>query len=45
MVASEFPEVDYPGHQVAIAHKQKMVDREGGSVVLSKISEIGKTSS
>ncbi|AFY92743.1 TetR/AcrR family transcriptional regulator [Chamaesiphon minutus] len=24
MVASEFPEADYPGHQVAIAHKQKM---------------------
>ncbi|MCP6758482.1 MAG: TetR/AcrR family transcriptional regulator [Fischerella sp. CENA71] len=24
MVASEFPEIDYPGHQVAIAHKQKM---------------------
>lgn len=27
MVASEFPEFDYPGHQVAIAHKQKMRDR------------------
>lgn len=27
MVASEFPEPDYPGHQVAIAHKQKMRDR------------------
>ena len=24
IVASEFPELDYPGHQVAIAHKQKM---------------------
>jgi AcrR family transcriptional regulator len=24
MVASEFPEPDYPGHQVAIAHKEKM---------------------
>jgi AcrR family transcriptional regulator len=27
MVASEFPETDYPGHQVAIAHKTKMRDR------------------
>lgn len=27
IVASEFPEADYPGHQVAIAHKQKMRDR------------------
>lgn len=27
MTASEFPETDYPGHQVAIAHKQKMRDR------------------
>ncbi|MGG6266412.1 TetR/AcrR family transcriptional regulator [Leptolyngbya sp. AN03gr2] len=27
MVASEFPEPDYPGHQVAIAHKTKMRDR------------------
>jgi AcrR family transcriptional regulator len=27
MVASEFPEPNYPGHQVAIAHKQKMSDR------------------
>ena len=27
MVASEFPEIDYPGHQVAIAHKQKLRDR------------------
>jgi hypothetical protein len=27
MAASEFPEVDYPGHQVAIAHKQRMRDR------------------
>ena len=27
MVASEFPELNYPGHQVAIAHKQKMRDR------------------
>jgi AcrR family transcriptional regulator len=27
MVASEFPEVDYPGHQVAIAHKQQVCDR------------------
>ena len=27
MVASEFPEIEYPGHQVAIAHKQKMRDR------------------
>jgi AcrR family transcriptional regulator len=27
MVASEFPEIDYPGHLVAIAHKQKMRER------------------
>jgi AcrR family transcriptional regulator len=27
MVASEFPEIDYQGHQVAIAHKTKMRDR------------------
>jgi AcrR family transcriptional regulator len=27
MTASEFPEVNYPGHQVAIAHKQRMGDR------------------
>jgi hypothetical protein len=27
MIASEFPEINYPGHQVAIAHKQKMRDR------------------
>jgi AcrR family transcriptional regulator len=27
VVASEFPETDYPGHQVAIAHKTKLRDR------------------
>jgi AcrR family transcriptional regulator len=27
MVASEFPDTDYPGHQVAIAHKTKLRDR------------------
>jgi AcrR family transcriptional regulator len=27
MVASEFPEIDYPAHQVAIAHKQKLRDQ------------------
>ena len=27
MVASEFPEIDYPGHQVAITYKQKMRNR------------------
>ncbi|NJL18668.1 MAG: TetR/AcrR family transcriptional regulator [Nitrospira sp.] len=27
MVASEFPEFDHPGHQVAIAHKQQLRDR------------------
>jgi AcrR family transcriptional regulator len=26
-VASEFPEIDYPGHRVAIAHKMQMRDR------------------
>jgi AcrR family transcriptional regulator len=27
IVASEFPETDYPGHQVAIVHKTKLRDR------------------
>lgn len=27
MVASEFPETAYPGHQVAIAHKRKLCDQ------------------
>jgi AcrR family transcriptional regulator len=27
IVASEFPEINYPGHQVAIAHKLKLRDR------------------
>jgi AcrR family transcriptional regulator len=27
IVASEFPDLDYPGHRVAIAHKTKMCDR------------------
>lgn len=27
MVASEFPELNYPGHQIATAHKQKMRSR------------------
>lgn len=27
IVASEFPETDYPGHQIAIAHKTKLRDR------------------
>ncbi|MBD3884563.1 TetR/AcrR family transcriptional regulator [Phormidium tenue FACHB-886] len=27
ITATEFPETNYPGHQVAIAHKQKMRDR------------------
>jgi AcrR family transcriptional regulator len=37
MTASEFPEVDYPGHQVAIAHKQRMRDR---LVELAKLAGI-----
>jgi hypothetical protein len=37
MAASEFPEVDYPGHQVAIAHKQRMRDR---LIELAEASEI-----
>lgn len=35
MVASEFPEISYPGHQVAIAHKTKLRDR---------LTELGQTS-
>ena len=37
MVASEFPEIDYPGHQVSIAHKQKLRDR---LTELARLSEI-----
>jgi AcrR family transcriptional regulator len=27
MIAGEFPKIDYPGHQVAIAHNRKLRDR------------------
>ena len=39
IVASEFPEPDYPGHQVAIAHKQKMRDRMEELAKLTGIKE------
>ncbi|WNZ25813.1 TetR/AcrR family transcriptional regulator [Leptolyngbya sp. NK1-12] len=37
MVASEFPEIDHPGHQVAIAHKQQLRDRITELVTLAGI--------
>lgn len=39
MVASEFPEPDYPGHQVAINHKQKMRDRMAELAELAGIKQ------
>ena len=39
IVASEFPELDYPGHQVAITHKLKMQSRIKELVELTKIKE------
>lgn len=38
-VASEFPEVDYPGHQVAIAFKTKLHDRLVAIVQASGIQQ------
>ncbi|MGB8700505.1 MAG: TetR/AcrR family transcriptional regulator [Thermosynechococcaceae cyanobacterium] len=38
-VASEFPEMDYPGHRVAIAHKTQMRDR---LAAIAKASSIAK---
>lgn len=39
IVASEFPELDYPGHQVAIAHKQKMRPRIEELIKLVRIKK------
>jgi AcrR family transcriptional regulator len=39
MVASEFPEPNYPGHQVAIAHKEKMRDRMAELAELAGIKQ------
>lgn len=39
MVASEFPETDYPGHQVAIAHKTKMRECLGEFLLAMGIGE------
>jgi AcrR family transcriptional regulator len=43
-VASEFPEIDYPGHQVAIAHKIKMCDRLAALVTASGIKQADELS-
>jgi len=40
MVASEFPELDYPGHQIAIAYKERIRDR---MAELAKLAEIEET--
>lgn len=37
MVSSEFPEIDHPGHQVAIAHKQQLRDRVTELITLAGI--------
>jgi AcrR family transcriptional regulator len=39
MVASEFPEPDYPGHQVAINHKEKMRDHMAELAFLAGIKQ------
>ncbi len=44
MVASEFPEPDYPGHQVAIAHKEKMRDRMAELAELAGIKQAKEVS-
>jgi AcrR family transcriptional regulator len=46
MIAAEFPEIDYPGHQVAIAHNQKLRDRLTALADLADIAlaaELGAT--
>jgi AcrR family transcriptional regulator len=46
MIAAEFPEIDYPGHQVAIAHNQKLRDRLTALADLAGIAlaaELGAT--
>jgi AcrR family transcriptional regulator len=43
-VASEFPEIDYPGHQVAIAHKTKMRDRLAAIAAASGIKQADELS-
>ena len=39
IVASEFPELDYPGHQIAITHKLRMQFRIKELIDLTKIKE------
>ena len=39
IVASEFPELDYPGHQIAITHKLRMQSRIKELIDLTKIKE------
>ena len=39
IVASEFPELDYPGHQIAITHKLRMQSRIKELIKLMKIKE------
>ncbi len=44
IVASEFPEVNYPGHQVAISHKAKMRDRLAELAAASGINQANELS-
>jgi AcrR family transcriptional regulator len=44
MVASEFPEINYPGHQVAIAHKTRLRDRLTDLAKASGIKKADKLS-
>jgi hypothetical protein len=43
-VASEFPEINYPGHQVAISHKTKMRDRLAELATASGINQANELS-
>jgi AcrR family transcriptional regulator len=44
VVASEFPEINYPGHQVAISHKTKMHDRLAELATVSGINQANELS-
>jgi AcrR family transcriptional regulator len=44
VVASEFPEINYPGHQVAISHKKKMRDRLAELATASGIKQANELS-
>lgn len=44
IVASEFPEVNYPGHQIALAHKAKMRDRLAEIATASGINRANELS-